>query len=55
MKKEKQKGYYCDLCYQFITKYQLDLKCCEIKTKEGHRLICDDCAKKIALYVVGEV
>ena len=47
-------GFYCDLCSGFITKYQLDLKCCEIKTSEGNKLICDDCSKKIALYVVEE-
>ena len=48
------KGYYCDLCDEFITKYQLDLKCCEIKIKGGYKLICDECSKKIALYVVEE-
>ena len=51
---EKLKGYYCNLCGELICKYQMDLKCCEIKTKEGFKLICDDCAEKIAEYVVGE-
>jgi hypothetical protein len=55
MKSEKQyNGYFCDLCKELITKYRLDLKCCEIKTSEGYKLICDGCSKKIALYVVEE-
>jgi len=53
-KAETKKGYYCSLCKEFICKYQMDLKCCEIKIKEGNKLICDDCAKKIAEYVVEE-
>jgi hypothetical protein len=53
-KTESKKGYYCSLCKEFICKYQMDLKCCEIKTKEENKLICDDCAKKIANYVVEE-
>jgi hypothetical protein len=51
---KKQDGFYCNLCYGFITKYQMDLKCCEVMSKLGIMLICDDCAKKIALYVVEE-
>ena len=53
-KTETKKGYYCSLCKEFNCKYQMDLKCCEIKTKEEYKLICDDCAKKIAEYVVEE-
>lgn len=49
-----EKGYYCDLCEELITKWQLDLKCCEIKTSKGYKLICNDCSKKIAMYVVEE-
>jgi hypothetical protein len=51
---KKEKGYYCNLCLNKICKYQMDLKCCEIKIKEGYKLICDECAKKIAEYVIGE-
>jgi len=51
---KNDKGFYCDICSGFITKYQLDLKACEIKVVGGYKLICDECAKKIALYVVEE-
>ena len=49
-----EKGYFCCICNNLITKYQMDLKCCEIKRNGYNQLICDDCAKDIALYVVEE-
>jgi hypothetical protein len=48
----KDRGYYCDLCNSKIAKYQLDLKCCEIKVKGEYKLICDDCAKEIAKQLI---
>jgi len=52
-KKLDKKGYYCCICDDLITKYQLDLKCCEIKVNGKYKLICDDCAKEIAIQIVG--
>lgn len=51
---KNEKGYHCDLCGGFIIKYQMDLKCCEVKVRGNDKLVCDDCAGKIAEYVVGE-
>jgi len=51
---ENKKGYFCDICGEIITKYQLDLHCCGIIVQGKFKLICDDCAKKVALYVVEE-
>jgi hypothetical protein len=51
----EKKGYYCDLCNQIIAKYQMDLDCCEIKVSGGYKLICDACAKEIALQLIRDL
>ena len=42
-------NYYCCICGELITKYQLDLEdTVSLKIKKDWKYICDDCSYKIA-------
>lgn len=51
---KNDKGIYCDLCENFIIKYELDLPRCGVTYIED-KIICCECSKEIAKQLIGMV